>query len=107
MFRRHIQTCWTDLIPAFDNLLGNPSPFLYHTTPLFRIVRKMDLVLLQEGLTGCTEDRDFHGAPILSLADSPPLTDEATAEIAAQKRVHIPTASPQSPSQQKVVKRRK
>ncbi len=102
MFRRHLQPCWTDLTSTFDRLLADPSPFLYHTTPLFRIIRKTNLVLLKENLADRTENREFHGAPIYSPADSPPLPGEA-----AQKRVHISTASPQSPSQQKVLKKRR
>ena len=107
MFRRHIQMCWTDLLPAFERLLTDPSHFLYHTSPPFRIVRKTDLHLLQENLADRTEDRDFAGAPIYPPADNPPVPRKDAAQIAAEKRGHIPTGSPNSPSQQKVNKRRK
>jgi hypothetical protein len=40
MFRRHIQICWPDLLPAFDHLLTKLSSFLYYIGPPIRIIRK-------------------------------------------------------------------
>ena len=106
MFRQHIQKCWTDLLPIFDHLFETPSAFLYHTGPSIRVVRKTDIDLLAANVVGKTEDIDYARAPIYLPAPVPPTLNQATAP-AAQKRSHISTGSPMSPSASKVTKRKK
>jgi hypothetical protein len=107
MFRQHIQKCWTDLLPIFDDLLNTPSAFLYHTGPSIRIVRKTNIDLLAANVVEKPEDIDYARAPI--SRPPPPVMSPPTQSTppAAQKRGHISTGSPMSPSSSKVTKRRK
>jgi hypothetical protein len=102
--RHHIQSCWSEMVPAFDILVTNPSPFLYYTGPPIRIIRKLPLLLVQEGLLDRAEDIDYLPAPIFHVPEhvSPPETDHA-----AQKRDRILTSPATSPSQRKVSKIKK
>jgi hypothetical protein len=107
MFRQHIKKCWTDLLPLFDELLINPSAFLYHTGPPVRIVRKTHLHLFAAKVLGRTEDIDYARTPIYLLPPLPPTTAEPTTPPPALKRGHIATGSATSPSSSKVTKRKK
>ena len=106
-FRRQIQLCWPDLQPIFDHLLAQPSPFLYYTGPSIRIIRKTELNLLAENLTGKIPDNTYSAAPIYLPVQAPPSIRSQTPDPPAPKRPHNPTASATSPSQQKITKRRK
>jgi hypothetical protein len=103
-FRRHIKLCWPDLDPLFEHLLHHPSSFLYYTGPPIRVIRKTELVLLQENLTDKIEDNDYSCAPIYLPA---PTASEEAPEHSAPKRAHIPSASATSPSQKNMGKHRK
>jgi hypothetical protein len=105
-FRRHIEKCYLDVLPAFDKLLTKSSSFLCYIGPPIRIIPKTEIRLFQEKLSGCIEDKDYPGAPIYLPAD--PIPDPAPLpDPAALKRAHVPTSGPSSPSQEKVVKRRR
>ena len=106
MFRQHIQKCWTDLLPIFDHLLNAPSAFLYHTGPRFHVVRKTNIDLLAANVVDKMEDTDYSRAPIFLSPTVLPLSTPSTVP-AAQKRGHISTGSPMSPSSSKVTKRKK
>jgi hypothetical protein len=107
MFRQHLQRCWPDLIPVFDQLLASPSAFLYHTGPTIRIVRKTDLQLLAANLLGKAPDMDYARARIFLPAPEPPTITEPPTAPAAHKRSHIATGSATSPSSKHVTKRKK
>lgn len=107
--RHHIQTSWADLLPAFDKLVHEPSSFLYHNGPPIRIIRKTPFRLAEENLMDRTEALDFDSTPLYNTAQ-----EDLLPEYPAEKRSHFVTSDtrtvvspPSSPSQQKVVKRRK
>jgi hypothetical protein len=111
MILHHIQTSWPDLVPAFEQLIANPPSYLSYTGPTFRIFRTTHFRLEEEGLLNnplCTESHDYEPAPIYVLP-------EITGDLhPGQKRTRVvpsdnqsAASPPSSPSQKKVLKRRK
>ena len=100
----HLQISWPDLLPAFYNLSKSPSPFLYYTGPAFRIIRKTPFRLEQEKLLTRKQDLDYDAFPIYVALETS--QEELQAEHPAEKRTHG-VSPPSSPSDQRVIKRRK
>jgi hypothetical protein len=109
--QHHIQTSWAHLVPAFEKLAANPPSLLSYSGPAFRIFRTSHFHLEEEGLLNnplITESHDYEPAPIYVLP-------EATEELhPGQKRTRVGPSDnrsaispPSSPSQKKVLKRRK
>jgi hypothetical protein len=112
--QHHIQTSWADLVPAFDKLVANPPSLLSYTGPAFRIFRTTHFRLEEEGLLNnalITESHDYDPAPIYVL---PETTGGLLTDQFGQKRTRVVASEnqsavspPSSPSQKKVIKRRK
>jgi hypothetical protein len=105
----HIQTSWTDLVPAFEQLFNQPPPFLYHVGPTFHIFKKTAFQLENKGLVDSIESLDIDSTSIYVLPQN-----QLVPAHPAEKRSHCATFSmhtgfspPSSPSQRKAVKRRK
>ena len=110
IIRHHIRTSWSDLLPAFDQMLEKPSLFLYYDGPQFRIFRKTPFRLAEQHLLNVTESHDLHSAPI--YLDKP--QGDLLPDHPAEKRSRLPTSNtmtvfspPSSPSQQRRLKKRK
>ena len=108
----HLQISWPAILPAFYRLSKSPSPFLYYTSPAFRIIRKTPFRLEQENLSNRMQELDYEAFPIY-VAIEPP-QEALQAKHPAEKRTHVAMSSmqpavlsPPSPSDQRVVKRRK
>ena len=103
VLRHHLDMAWTDLVPGFERLLQDPPLFLYWRGPDFRIIRKTPFRLLAEGLLDTIEVIELDSNPI--YIEAPQLVPDRP----AQKRTNTDrmASPPSSPSERKVVKRRK
>jgi hypothetical protein len=102
--QHHIQTSWSNLVPAFDKLVANPPSVLSYDGPAFRIFRKTHFRLEEEGLSNATESYDYDPEPIYLLP-------ETTGDLhPGQKRtsdMRSALSPPSSPSKEQALKRRK
>ena len=89
--RKHLESCWPELVPAFNSELSCSSPFLYYAGPRFEVVHRA-----RANVSNRLEHIDYQGQPLYMSIEECRNAHRPSSSHVAPKRNHAmisPTAS--------------